>query len=80
MPRPFLAVGMTVGSVVLGDLYMLPWIGQSNVFGCEAVCNRPEDMEQLEKKGTFNTSLSRKQKRLYAAREDGKGEGFFTLQ
>ena len=28
---------------------MLRWMGQSNVIGCEAVCNRPEDMEELEK-------------------------------
>lgn len=28
---------------------LLRWIGQSNVIGCEAVCDCPEDMEELEK-------------------------------
>ena len=49
MPPPFLAIGMTVGSVLLSDLHMLQCIGQSNVISCEPVCNRPEDMEELEK-------------------------------
>ena len=50
MPPPFLAIGMTGGlGGVFRDLHMLRWMGQSNVIGCEAVCNRPEDMEELEK-------------------------------
>lgn len=79
-PRHFLSLVWPGGSVVLGDLHIVAtdWsIKRYRLWSCLRLSG---GHGTAWKAATFNTSLSRKQKRLYAAREDGEGEGFFTLQ